>query len=381
MHAIHQNVPQQRRAARRHRSPSFLVLASLVAGALLVLVTGCGTSQTTTVSPTPHVLPVKQGRVHVVPASSLSTSVLTAQRRLYTFATSNVGVMQPAIDAQGNVWIGEMNANRLGRLNARTGAVTSWPLPGGRYGIMATVIDQGGNIWYSEEFANYIGRFDPRQQTFQLFRLGTWNGAALGPQYLQFDARGLLWFTASDGNALGRLDPKTGAVHVWPLPASPSGLAIAPNGLVWFGYLSGGAIGSLDPATGQITIYPLARTQAQIYAMAINAAGQIWFTEASPGKLGLFDPATGNLTELPVPSIEGRSPSLSELVIDQQGTIWFVDVGANMLVRYVPGKQTYTFYRLSLASTSPFALSLAPGGDLWFTAGNANVNYLGEMAP
>jgi streptogramin lyase len=104
-------------------------------------------------------------------------------------------------------------------------------------------------------------------------------------------------------------------------------------------------------------------------------------TEASPGRLGMFDPATGRLTELPVSSIEGSSPSLSELVDDQQGNIWFVDVGANMLGRYVPGKQAITFFKLSLAPTSPFALTLAPTGDLWFTAGNATVNYLGKMTP
>jgi hypothetical protein len=52
-----------------------------------------------------------------------------------------------------------------------------------------------------------------------------------------------------------------------------------------------------------------------------------------------------------------------------------------MLGRYVPGKQAITFFKLSLAPTSPFALTLAPTGDLWFTAGNATVNYLGKMTP
>ena len=379
MQAIHRIIVQEKQ--QRQRWPSFLEIASFVASLLLIIVAaGCGTSQATAVSSTPQGLPVRQGQVHIVPAPALSTTVLTAQRRLYTFAQSNVGVMQPVVDAQGNVWIGEMNANSLALLNARTGAVTSWPLPDGHYGIMATILDSQGDIWFSEQFADYIGRFDPRRQAFQTFPLGTWDGAALGPSDLQFDAHGMLWFTASDGRALGRLNPRTGAIHVWPLPASPSGLVVAPNGLVWFGYLTGGAFGSLDPTTGQITVYPLAQKQSQVYAMTIDAAGQIWFTEASPGRLGRFDPATGALTELPVPSVEGRSSALSELVIDQHGAIWFVDVGANMLGRYVPGTQTVTFFRLSLATASPFALTLAPTGDLWFTAGDAAVNYLGEMA-
>jgi len=379
--ATSRGIPPEGRAVSRTRSLSFPAMMSLLAVTLLVWLAGCGGSQTTAPSSPPQSLPVRHGQVHVVSAPALSTTVLTAQRRLYTFATANVGLMQPVVDAQGNVWVGEMNANRLGQLNARTGGVKNWPLPGGHYGIMGTVIDRKGTIWFSEQFANYIGHFDPASQAFQTFPLGTWKGAALGPQDLQFDAHGFLWFTASDGSAIGRLDPRTRAVRVWPLPASPSGLVVAPNGFVWFGYPTGGVIGSLDPATGQITIYPLVQTQAQVYAMTMDAAGHLWFTEASPGRLGMFDPATDRLTELPVPSIEGSSPSLSELVDDQQGNIWFVDVGANMLGRYVPGKQAITFFKLSLAPTSPFALTLAPTGDFWFTAGNATVNYLGKMTP
>src|SRR6266567_4010312 len=53
-------------------------------------------------------------------------------------------LMQVAVDAQGNVWVGEMHANRLGRLNAQTGAVSSWTPPGAQYGIMTTIVDAQG---------------------------------------------------------------------------------------------------------------------------------------------------------------------------------------------------------------------------------------------
>jgi virginiamycin B lyase len=367
---------------RHHRLPFSHIILTLIAANLLILLSGCAASQSqgAVIAYTSHVPSVRYSAVQLVPAPPLSATVLTAQRHLFTFASSNVGLMQPVADKSGNIWVGEMNANSLGYLNARTGAVASWRLPRGQYGIMGTAIDAQGNIWFSEQFANYIGRFNISQKTIHMFSLGTTKGAALGPQQLQFDARGFLWFTASDGNAIGRLDPTTGAVRLWTLPASPSGMVVAPDGHVWFGYLTGGAIGSLDPTTGQIIIYQLPHSSAQIYSMSIDSAGHLWFTEASPGRLDMFDPVTNTLTELPVPSIEGRSPSLSELVIDPQGNVWFVDVGANMLVRYVPGKHAFTFYQLSLSSASPFALTLSPSGNLWFTAGNATVNYLGEMA-
>src|SRR6266567_2563942 len=366
-------------ARRQQRSAAFLLQALLALSSLLVLASGCGTGTSNSPVPAPAAQAQFIRQVHLAPAPAISTTVRTAQSHLYTFSTSNVGLMQPAVDAQGNVWAGEMNVNRLGRLNAQTGIVTSWSPPNAQYGIMTTIVDAQGDAWFAEQNANYIGRFDKRQQTFRLFPLGTWKGCTLGPQDLHFDSKGFLWFTAAEGGAIGRLDPRTSAIHVWPVPSSPSTLTVTPNGLLWFG--ADGAIGTLDPLTGQMTLYDLPNPQAQVFSMATDTTGHIWFTEVLPGKLGMFDPTTGTLTELPVPALSGGPPALYELVIDHQDTIWFVDVGANMLVGYAPGKQTLTFFQLSLPSSAPSGLPLDPAGRLWFTAGGSSANYVGKMAP
>ena len=369
-------------APRQQRSPALLVLALFALSVLLMGMSGCGTPATNTSAatvPVAQTQSVQQVQVHLAKVPTISTDVRVAQRHLYTVSTSNVGLMQPAVDAQGNVWVGEMHTNRLARLDSQTGVVTSWTPPGAQYGIMTTAIDAQGNTWFAEQNANYIGRFDPRQQAFRLFPLGTWKGSPLGPQDLRFDGRGLLWFTAPEGGVIGRLDPRTGIIRLWPVPSSPSTLTVTPNGLIWFG--ADGAIGTLDPALGQIILYALPNPQAQVFSMATDSTGRIWFTEVLPGKLGMFDPTTGTLTELPVPALIGGPPALYELVIDHKEDVWFVDVGANTLVRYAPGEQTLTFFQLSLPGSAPFGLTLDPAGKLWFTAGGSPANYVGEMVP
>ena len=185
-------------ATRHRRSLARLVLTLFAVSALLVLCSGCGpagTRKSAVTAPLAHAPSVRQVRVHLAPTPAISTTVRTAQRHLYPFAAANVGLMQPAVDAQGTVWVGEMHTNRLGRLNSHRGVVTSWVPPGAQDGIMTTTVDAHGDAWFIEQNANYIGHFEKRQQTFRIFPLGTWNGSPLGPQDLQFDDKGLLWFT------------------------------------------------------------------------------------------------------------------------------------------------------------------------------------------
>jgi streptogramin lyase len=377
-------------ARRQQRPAAFLMQAVLALSILLVLASACGTETSTSAVPAPvaQTQVVRQVQVHLAPAPAISTTVRTLPGHLYLFSRSNVGLMQPAVDARGNVWAGEMNVNRLGRLDSKTGVVTSWTPPEGQYGIMTTTVDAQGDAWFAEQNADYIGRFDPRQQAFRIFPLGTWKGSALGPQDLHFDGHGMLWFTAEAGGAIGRLDPSTGAIRLWPIPApapaipsSPYGLTVAPSGRVWFGEFAGGAIGALDPQTGQITYYRLPNPQTQVFGFSTDPSGRLWFTEVLPGKLGVLDPAAGTLTELPVPALSGGPPALYQLLFDHQRNIWFVDVGADALVRYTPGQHALTFFRLALPKSAPFGLTLDPAGTLWFTVGGSPANYVGEMAP
>src|SRR6266567_633480 len=384
---VHADKRSARWSARRQRDAWFLLLILLLGivtifalsnGAATVKqranITQLGTTPATTMSGTP-----------TPPARVL---VRTAQTHLYPFPSSNIGLMQPAVDAQGNLWVGEMYANRFARLASRTGVITTWEPPEAKNGIMSTTIDAQGNAWFVEQGANYIGRFDPAWQTFHIFPLGTVQGRPMGPQALQFDARGLLWFTAAVGGRIGRLDPATGRVQTWPvlapgagIPSAPFSLTVMPDGQIWFGDITGGAVGHLDPVTGRVTLYHLADPHATIFSMAHDAKGRIWFTEIVPGRLGMIDPTTDHVTELPVPAISGHPPFLYGIVVTYNGDVWFANNGANALVRYVPDAATYRFFQLSASSGGLYGLTLDPAGHLWFTASGTSANAVGEMNP
>ncbi len=321
--AVHMDRRSVRRSFRRQRDAWFLLVILLLSMGTILFLSNIGASlqQTTSAQPATQPIPV----VSATPVSTANVFVRAAQVRLYPFPQTNVGLMQPAVDGHGNVWVGEMFANRLARLDSHTGAVTTWEPPNGKNGLMSTTIDVHGKVWFVEQGANYIGRFDPAQQTFRIFPLGTVSGRPLGPQDLQFDAAGKLWFSAAAAGRIGRLDPTTGAIQIWPVPAPAAGIAPAPFSLtvtrdeqVWFGYITGGVVGRLDPATGKVTLYPLADPQAEIFSMAHDTHGRIWFSEIIPGRLGMVDNATGRVTELPVPTVAGHPAALYELIVAQK---------------------------------------------------------------
>ena len=288
-------MPQSKRqairgSARRQRDVGLLLLA-LMLGAVTIFALSHGGTQSSLQTNGGQAATTATVVASVSTTSETSTplpveAMRAVQQHLYPFPSSNVGLMQPSVDTQGNVWVGEMYANRLARLNSHTGEITTWKPPGGQYDLMTTAVDTQGKVWFVEQGANSIGRFDPLTQSFRIFPLGKASDHPLGPQNLQFDARGFLWFTAVVGGRIGQLDPATGGVRTWTVPPLNAGVSFRPfsltvtsAGQVWFGDITGGGVGHLDPSTGHITLYHLANAQAEVFSMAHDTKGRIWFTE------------------------------------------------------------------------------------------------------
>jgi virginiamycin B lyase len=307
----------------------------------------------------------------------------------YHLTTPGVGMMQPAVDANGDLWFGEMRTNRLTRVNHVTGQVTSWAPPNGRNNITKVVIDREGSIWFVEQLASYIATFDPKTEGFVVYPLASPDGGALLPQDLAFDSHGALWFTtlgAGDGGAIGRLDPTNGAIQYWQTrdpnarwKVRPFSLALTSSGEVWFGLLAGGAVGGLDPATGETTYYPLANPRATVFAMAADVRNRIYFTELLDGKLGVINAATRTVSERAIPQTFGSPASLYGVVVGPPGVVWFASAGANALIRYEPRRNLLTFYRLNSPGSAPFGLALDGQHRLWYTANGADANFLGLL--
>jgi virginiamycin B lyase len=125
------------------------------------------------------------------------------------------------------------------------------------YGIDVNPVD--GSIWYAKLYANKIGRIDP--QTMAVTEFDT---PLQGPRRPRFDAQGVLWIPAFDESGLMRFDTATATFESWKIPGvgdneyeTPYALNVdRASGDVWLAANNSDRILRFTPATKTFQSYP-----------------------------------------------------------------------------------------------------------------------------
>ena len=203
-------------------------------------------------------------------------------------------------DKDGNYWMPYYgNANKIGRLDPKTGEVQEYPVPNqGTAAIHSAVPAPDGSVWLTEQGSNKLGRWDPATRTITEYQdayiPGKEGTVAGGSKHtLRIDAQGRVWAT---GGPLTVFDPKTEKfTQIKEIP-SAYGLVLDKDGNCWFAeYVPNGKIGKVDAKTLKVTKWQPPTPDARPRRIQIDTDGTIWFAEFQAGKIGQFDPKTGNV--------------------------------------------------------------------------------------
>jgi len=202
-----------------------------------------------------------------------------------------------ALDARGNVWFTELNADSLGRIDSHTGMVKQFPISRDRsvqklnpYGIS---VDPRGIVWFTEASGNHIGRLDPSTGKFSFF---TMSGSTNPLMEIASDAHGALWITSFSGGLLLKLDSRTGKFTPYYIPHSGNesggmyGLTISPGGEVWVTVTSDNMIARLDAAASHFILYRIPTAGSLPLGIVMGADHTLWFTESGKDKIGMLKP-------------------------------------------------------------------------------------------
>ena len=259
------------------------------------------------------------------------------------------GIMGVEVAADDTVWYAEQYANYIGHYIPATGHFQLYHLPdvnapdpshpGKTQALPAApndlAFDARGNVWFTELNANAIGRLDPRSGAIKQFALATSSKTQmLDPYGIAIDPRGSVWFTEATTSTIGRLDPATGALHFYTIPGLSAGLmeiASDPHGAIWVTSFNSGLLLNLNPQTGTTTRYyaPASGDNAGgLYGLTITPDGELWVTLSALSVIARLDVASDRFFYYTIPT----SASLPlGIVSGPDHTLWFTEAGSDKI--------------------------------------------------
>jgi virginiamycin B lyase len=273
-----------------------------------------------------------------------AVGTLNVQIKEYDVPTPQSRPHDPALAPDGSLWYTGQGANRLGRLDPKTGEFKEYPLKTRDSGPHGLVADKEGNIWFTAISGGYIGRLDPKSGEITEYHPP--EGTEIDPHTPVFDQNGILWFTNEETNYIGRLDPKTGRMILTKSPtahAVPYGIVVTQNNVPFFCEFGTNKLASIDPNTMKIREYTLPAAKARPRRIALAPDGTIYYTDFARGYLGHFDPLGGKLMkEWASPGGTGSEPY--GIAITNDGEVWYSESGVNpnTLVRFDPKSESFS---------------------------------------
>lgn len=284
-------------------------------------------------------------------ASAPTVGTLNVQIQEYEVPTPKSRPHDPALAPDGSLWYTGQGANKLGRLDVKTGEFKEYALKTPNSGPHGLVADRDGNIWFTAISGGYVGKLNPKTSEIAEYRPD--DGSKIDPHTPAFDHDGILWFTNEETNYIGRFDPKTGQMTLAKVPtphAVPYGIVITQNNTPFFCEFGANKLASIDPLTMKIYEYTLPAAGARPRRIALAPDGTIYYTDFARGYLGHFDPSSGTLIK------EWTSPGGADsepygIAITDDGEVWYSESGAkpNPIVRFDP-------------KSEDFAVKLIPSG-------------------
>jgi virginiamycin B lyase len=297
------------------------------------------------------------------PAAALIAGPAKVNIEMWDVPTQGSRPHDPMAARDGSIWWAAQLANKIGRLDPKTGAIKEYSLQSAFTGPHGLVEDKAGNIWFTGNTSGLIGKLDPATGVVTEYPMPDPN--AKDPHTLNFDQSGILWFTVQQANMVGRLDPATGTIKLVtsPTPKSrPYGIQINAKGIPVFVEFGANKIATIDPATLAIKEYTLPNADARPRRLAIGPDGAIWYVDFSRGYLGRLDLATGAAKEWPSPSGAKSEPYG---IVFTKGAIWYSESAAkpNTIVRFDPQNEQFQTWPIPGGGDIVRNMVVAPDGN------------------
>jgi virginiamycin B lyase len=164
-------------------------------------------------------------------------------------------------DVDGKVWTKSVGTQDIFRLDLATGKWERFQplkqlMAKGRHSIYQVISDSKNNLWMAEFTDGYIGKIDAKSGEVTWYPLPTRNGRA---RRMNIDDQDRILVAEYRGNKVAVFDTKTEKFTEYPVPATtwPYRAAIDKNGEIWTGGMHSDRAVRVNPKTGETVEYQL----------------------------------------------------------------------------------------------------------------------------
>jgi virginiamycin B lyase len=254
-------------------------------------------------------------------------------------------------DPDGGIYFTYFGDPQLGRLDPKTGAVKTFPVPvlkeKAAKGLLDLARDHDGNYWVSLMYQAGVAKFDKATQTFTMlpvapeFNSESSQQAFVAPQSAHVD--GKVWIQDVASTSVYRVDLKTGKFENFkpfadikpdsPLAGRPHSIyEIFPDAQnnLYIADFSDRAIGRIDAKTGAYTFTQTFTDRSRPRRGDMDGEGRLWFSEYAVDTVAMLDTKTNELKEWALPT-KWSMPYQSR--IDRNGDLWTGGMAADRIAR------------------------------------------------
>jgi streptogramin lyase len=172
---------------------------------------------------------------------------------------SMVGPQRWTVD--GKVWLNDAGIPGLHRLDMATGKFETWKpyekLPKGPHSVYGIYADSRNNIFFMDFGGESVGKIEAKTGAVTLYPTPTPRSR---PRRGRMDDQDRVWFAEWRAEKIGMFDTKTEKFREWPVPTpytAPYDVVLDKTGKVWTAGMNTDRVLRMDLETGEFTEYPL----------------------------------------------------------------------------------------------------------------------------
>ena len=160
----------------------------------------------------------------------------------------------------------------------------------GAYGI---AVAGDGSVWWAEDAADKMARVDPKSGIVEEFKI-PYGGYAF-PRRMNTDANGDLWVALWNAGKLMKIDYKTKQMTIYSPPTQSGGnysvIVDKKNNYIWVSEHQVDKIARFDPKTKEWVEFPLPEAESDPRRIDIDPTNpnRIFFSGNTPGRVGFVE--------------------------------------------------------------------------------------------